>query len=173
MRTRHAAISAALFLATTAIAVPAIAQQTPSPAAASVSDPKPLQFGSWGVDLNARDMSVKPGDDFDTYANGGWKAKTQIPADQGSAGVGYDVYNLTQDQLRALVSKASADSDSQTWLTGWPELSAAPGSIVMRSALERGMRSRMVSSLTRTEGKGASPTEKSASLTGSRPTAFS
>ena len=110
MRTRHAAISAALFLATTAIAVPAIAQQTPSPAAASVSDPKPLQFGSWGVDLNARDMSVKPGDDFDTYANGGWKAKTQIPADQGSAGVGYDVYNLTQDQLRALVSKAPADS---------------------------------------------------------------
>ena len=55
-------------------------------------------------------MSVKPGDDFDTYANGGWRAKTEIPADQPSAGVDYDVYNLTQDQLRAVVSQASADS---------------------------------------------------------------
>jgi len=108
MRIRHAAISAALLLAGTALAAPAFAEQ--GTAAAAVSAPKPLHFGSWGVDLSARDMSVKPGDDFDTYANGGWRAKTEIPADQPSAGVDYDVYNLTQDQLRAVVSQASADS---------------------------------------------------------------
>ena len=110
MRFRHAAISAALFLTGTALTTPAFAEQGAAAAAASVADPKPLHFGSWGVDLTARDTSVKPGDDFDMYANGGWKAKTEIPADQASAGVDYDVFNLTQDQLRAVVSKASADS---------------------------------------------------------------
>ena len=39
----------------------------------------------------------------------------------------------------------------------------------MRSAMVRGMRSMMVSSLTRTEGNGASPAMNSVSLTGARP----
>ena len=39
---------------------------------------KALTFGTWGVDLGARDTSVKPGDDFDKYANGGWFARTEI-----------------------------------------------------------------------------------------------
>ncbi|QCB55218.1 M13 family peptidase [Sphingopyxis sp. PAMC25046] len=69
-----------------------------------------LTFGKWGVDLGARDTSVKPGDDFDKYANGGWFAQTEIPADQASAGVDYDVYNLTQRQLRQLVTSAPVTS---------------------------------------------------------------
>ena len=48
--------------------------------------------------------------DFDKYANGGWFARTEIPADQASAGVDYDVYNLTQRQLRQLVTGAPAAS---------------------------------------------------------------
>ena len=69
-----------------------------------------LTFGKWGVDLDARDPSVKPGDDFDKYANGGWFARTEIPADQASAGVDYDVYNLTQRQLRQVVTGAAGTS---------------------------------------------------------------
>ena len=69
-----------------------------------------LTFGSWGVDLGARDTSIRPGDDFDRYANGGWFARTEIPSDQASAGVDYDVYNLTQRQLRQLVTGAPATS---------------------------------------------------------------
>ena len=53
---------------------------------------KPM-YGTWGVDLTSRDLSVKPGDDFNKYANGAWEKKTVIPADQASAGVGYDVFN--------------------------------------------------------------------------------
>ena len=71
---------------------------------------KALTFGTWGVDLAARDTNVKPGDDFDRYANGGWFARTEIPADQASAGVDYDVYNLTQRQLGQLVTGAPATS---------------------------------------------------------------
>ncbi|OWR01058.1 M13 family metallopeptidase [Sphingopyxis witflariensis] len=110
----YAAVTAALF------AVPAIAADAAPTVAfnakaddASGTDRaslKALTFGSWGVDLSARDTSVKPGDDFDKYANGGWFARTQIPADQASAGVDYDVYNLTQRQLRAVVSGAPVTS---------------------------------------------------------------
>ncbi|MGV1683526.1 M13 family metallopeptidase [Sphingopyxis sp. NJF-3] len=90
----------------------ALAHSDDAPAAqvapADAGSLKPLSFGSWGVDLGARDTSVKPGDDFDRYANGTWFRNTEIPADQASAGVDYDVYNLTQRQLRALVTGAPA-----------------------------------------------------------------
>jgi putative endopeptidase len=78
-----------------------------SSTAAFAADPpmKPM-YGDWGVDLTAGDKSVAPGADFDKYANGAWAARTEIPADQGSAGVGYDVYNRSQDQLRTLIETA-------------------------------------------------------------------
>ena len=44
-----------------------------------------------GVDQSAIDKSVKPGDGFDRYANGAWRARAEIPADRSSVGVGYDV----------------------------------------------------------------------------------
>ncbi len=112
--------AAGLALAATLVAVPVLANDM-APAAllradagdASAKDEdslKALTFGSWGVDLGARDTSVRPGDDFDRFANGGWFARTEIPADQASAGVDYDVYNLTQRQLRQLVTGAPATS---------------------------------------------------------------
>ena len=70
---------------------------------------KPM-YGAWGVDLTARDLTVKPGDDFNKYANGAWEKKTTIPADQSSAGMGYDVYNRSQDQLRTLIETADAST---------------------------------------------------------------
>ena len=63
--------------------------------------PPAPHYGTWGVDLAAMDRTVKPGDDFDHYVNGGWARKTEIPADQASTGVGYDVFNRSQAQIRA------------------------------------------------------------------------
>ncbi|MCP4237452.1 MAG: M13 family peptidase, partial [Aestuariibacter sp.] len=37
------------------------------------------QIGSFGVDLTARDMSVKPGDDFFMYASGTWYKNYELP----------------------------------------------------------------------------------------------
>jgi putative endopeptidase len=67
-------------------------------------------FGTWGVDLTAMDRAVKPGDDFDAFVNGAWAARTEIPADQPQAGVEYDIFNLTQDQIRALIENAPPTS---------------------------------------------------------------
>jgi putative endopeptidase len=82
-----------------------ISGQAPKSAAPLVK-----HFGTWGVDLTAMDRSVKPGDDFDAFVNGGWAAKTEIPADQPQAGVAFDVFNLTQEQIRALIENAPTTS---------------------------------------------------------------
>ena len=86
-----------------------------APRAASSSQeqtpaPKALHFGAWGVDLTGMDRSVSPGDDFDRYVNGAWAARTEIPADQASAGVGYDVFNRTQEEIGAIIEHAPATS---------------------------------------------------------------
>ena len=89
---------AGLAIAIALIATPAIANESSASPTASAAETgeggaaaedalTALTFGKWGVDLGARDTSVKPGDDFDKYANGGWFARTEIPADQASAGV--------------------------------------------------------------------------------------
>jgi putative endopeptidase len=67
-------------------------------------------FGTWGVDLTGMDKNARPGDDFDAFVNGAWKARTPIPADQPSTGVGFDVYNRTQAEIRGIIEKAPADS---------------------------------------------------------------
>ena len=72
--------------------------------------PPPARYGSWGVDLTAMDRAAKPGDDFDQFANGGWKHRTEIPADQPSTGVGYDVFNRSQTQIRAIIEQAPPTS---------------------------------------------------------------
>jgi putative endopeptidase len=44
------------------------------------------QIGDFGLDLTGRDRSVRPGDDFERYANGHWDDTTEIPADRASWG---------------------------------------------------------------------------------------
>ncbi len=65
---------------TTAPPAPPMAQAEAPPAPAR---PKP-QYGTYGFDTAGMDATVAPGDDFFRYANGGWIAKTEIPADRSS-----------------------------------------------------------------------------------------
>ena len=58
-----------LGVATLALAGPALAQTAAPTATAAATGPR---YGTFGVDLTARDAAVKPGDDFWTYANGNW-----------------------------------------------------------------------------------------------------
>ena len=68
----------------------------------------PLHYGTWGIDLSARDLSVKPGVDFYRYANGNWLKRTEIPADKP----GYDHFvklgDLAEGQIRSLIEDAAA-----------------------------------------------------------------
>jgi putative endopeptidase len=60
-----------------------------------------MPIGGWGVDLSGRDLAIKPGDDFDAYANGAWKARTPIPADRPQIGTLALMDEQVQGQMRA------------------------------------------------------------------------
>jgi putative endopeptidase len=70
---RRFAFAAALLLSTAAAAV--AATHLPGNTGTEI-----------GVDLAGVDRAVAPGDDFDLYANGAWRAATQIPADRTGLG---------------------------------------------------------------------------------------
>jgi putative endopeptidase len=54
------------------------------------------------------DGAVKPGDNFDTYANGTWRKTAQIPADRSSIGVGLDVSLRAEARNAAIIKGAAA-----------------------------------------------------------------
>jgi predicted metalloendopeptidase len=58
-----------------------------------------------GINLAAMDKSVKPGDDFYAYANGGWMKNSEIPADRGSIGS----FFVTQQELEKRMDGLMAD----------------------------------------------------------------
>jgi len=53
------------------------------------------------------DSTVKPGDDFFDYANGGWIKKNPIPADQSSWSIGHLVIEENLKRLREISEKAA------------------------------------------------------------------
>ncbi len=63
-----------------------------------------------GIDPAALDKAVKPGDDFFAFANGGWIARTEIPADRGNIGGFYLADQQTEGRLAELVG-AIVESD--------------------------------------------------------------
>jgi putative endopeptidase len=70
--------------------------QTSAPARAPEIKP-------WGFDLTGMDTSVKPGDDFYSYANGNWNKRTQIPADRVRWG-SFDILRAkSEDNLKTVV----------------------------------------------------------------------
>ena len=69
------------------------------------------RYGAFGVDLSARDLSRKPGDDFWRYANNTWFTNNPIPADRTSWGVGSVLSEDVEAQLRDIVNTANRGRD--------------------------------------------------------------
>jgi putative endopeptidase len=63
-------------------------------------------------DLSSRDLTVRPGDDFNRYASGHWLDTTVIPADKQSDGSKDKVYFDTQAALRTIVQADAADTNA-------------------------------------------------------------
>jgi putative endopeptidase len=72
------------------------------PAFAQTAAPR---YGSFGIDLTAQKPGVKPGDDFWTYANGGWDARTEIAADRASAGFGTQLSIEAETNVRGILDE--------------------------------------------------------------------
>ncbi len=84
------------FVITTAVTIAACNNN------ATTNNPKP--------DILAADIdsTVKPGDDFFDYANGGWIKRNPIPADQSSWGIGNLVIEENLKRLREISEKSAA-----------------------------------------------------------------
>jgi putative endopeptidase len=81
-----------------------------SPLVAQAAAAAQAKIGTWGVALENRDLSVKPGDDFQLYTSGKWLEATQIPADRPNIGAFTDLRELTQEQAQGLIQNAPAGS---------------------------------------------------------------
>ncbi|WP_374576215.1 M13 family metallopeptidase [Phenylobacterium sp.] len=95
------AIAPLVLTACATTGAPAAAPEAPPmPPAATAEKPKP-QYGAFGFDAAGMDASVKPGDDFFEYADGGWVKATEIPADRST----FNTFAV----LRELASKRTAE----------------------------------------------------------------
>jgi putative endopeptidase len=90
-------LAAALLLATSTLA---------GPVACDFPDTEQVAPGTEvGIMLASMDTSVKPGDDFYNYANGGWMKATEIPADRSNIGGFWLADQQTEKNLEALIKE--------------------------------------------------------------------
>jgi putative endopeptidase len=99
----HRLAAATAASATLAIALGGCAHAAPSP--------KP-RYGPWGVDYASMDRSTKPGNDFFAYAEGAWLKTAPIAPDKSGAGYNYDLPDLAELDVRAIVEAAERRRDT-------------------------------------------------------------
>ena len=61
-----------------------------------------------GIDCAAIDAAVKPGDDFEQYANGAWRAQAVIPPDRSSIGAFLTTAMLSERRNATIIADAVA-----------------------------------------------------------------
>ncbi|RXF04835.1 M13 family metallopeptidase [Pseudoalteromonas sp. PS5] len=76
--------------------------QSNTPAEATITTEK-AELGTFGVDLTARDESVKPGDDFFMYASGTWYSNYEMPADKTRYGAFTALAERSEKQVNAII----------------------------------------------------------------------
>src|SRR6187399_1950230 len=81
------------------------------PAAAPAAPAAPLVSG---IDVQAIDPNVKPGDDFYRHVNGRWLATVEMPADKGKYGTGTIVFDKIQQDLHSVIDDAAAGKSGDT-----------------------------------------------------------
>ncbi len=67
------------------------------------------RFGSWGYDRTAMDQSVKPGDDFFDFVNGGWSKRTSIAPDRTFVGIDSVLNDQIERDVRSIVEDLAKD----------------------------------------------------------------
>jgi putative endopeptidase len=66
-----------------------------------------------GIDRSNFDPSVRPQDDFFRYVNGGWLARTEIPADHTSVGSFIDLRDEAERHVRSLIEDLAKGTKPQ------------------------------------------------------------
>lgn len=61
-----------------------------------------------GILLEYIDTDARPGVDFNAYVNGAWMKTAEIPADRGSAGVGLETHEKSEDDVKVIIEESAA-----------------------------------------------------------------
>ncbi len=72
----------------------------------AIDNAAPVVLSS-GLDLNAMDKTVKPGDDFFAYMNGTWLKETEMPADKATYGGFIILRDEAQDDVKVIVEESA------------------------------------------------------------------
>src|ERR1700709_1057043 len=78
------------------------------PSESSADVPKRTVF----FDKSGMDTTVKPGDNFFTYANGNWMKKTVIPASESGWGSFYTLYDDNEKNLHKILDDVSSKDNA-------------------------------------------------------------
>ena len=73
---------------------------------------KPV-IGTFGFDVAGMDRSVRPGNDFATYAGGTWEKDTAIPADHPTWGMFNVLQDVSNEQTRKILDEAATTPGSK------------------------------------------------------------
>ncbi|MGC4027893.1 MAG: M13 family metallopeptidase [Steroidobacteraceae bacterium] len=93
----HHTLRSAIFIAAGALMLTACHRAPVSGGATPAAAP------TVGVDLAGLDRAVAPGEDFDNYANGGWRNTAQIPEDRSRTGSFLQTLELAERRQQELV----------------------------------------------------------------------
>jgi putative endopeptidase len=83
-----------------------------APPAQAPPRPKPY-FGTFGFDVGGMDRSIAAGDDFFAYANGGWTARTEIPADRSNLTSFAVIAETAAQRTRSIIEEAAASGAAE------------------------------------------------------------
>jgi len=106
MITRNILLAAVSALTLTAACAPT-AHTAAGPVAVSTPTHAAPMYGAFGFDEAGMDKSVAPGDEFYDYANGGWAARTEIPADKSRLST-FDILNDRANARNVELIRAAA-----------------------------------------------------------------
>jgi endothelin-converting enzyme/putative endopeptidase len=84
----------ALLLAIVATAIVVKAGESPKP-------------DTHGITVGNMDPTIRPGDDFYDYANGGWIKSTQIPADRAGMGVFSMLFDVSEKRVAGIIEETA------------------------------------------------------------------
>ncbi|MDP5133528.1 MAG: M13 family metallopeptidase, partial [Paraglaciecola sp.] len=69
------------------------------------------QLGRFGIELDARDETIKPGDDFFQYAGGTWYKNFDMPSDKTRYGAFDKLAEQSETQIKAIIEEISMASE--------------------------------------------------------------
>ena len=71
-----------------------------------------IDTGTWGFDMNGRDLSIRPGDNFFDYANGTYLKNLTIPPDQSRYGAFNVLRDLSEQRTHSILEQAAKGGSS-------------------------------------------------------------